>query len=212
VLAVATGATDAITFTGLDETFSSVMTGNLVLLGVAAVRGDGAQALGLATAIVGFVVGVLAGGRLARPRPSETWPQEVTLALLIEAVVLVGFLAGWLLAGSAPTGGVRLVLLAAGSVAMGLQSGAVKAIGIPGLSTTYVTGTLVGVLTDLAGARRPDPISVAVLVALVVGAASAILLSAASPALGPVLAPVVVVAVVGVAMVLGRRDRRRRAS
>lgn len=210
LLTVGTGTTDAITFTRLDEVFSSVMTGNLVLLGVAAVRGDGAAAAGLGTAIGGFVLGALAGGRVATPagRDEPLWPPRVTVALGGELVVLGVFLAAWEVVGGRPEGAVRLGLLAAAALSMGLQSAAVRGIGISGLSTTYLTGTLVGLLGELAGRRRTETVSGAILLALVGGAAVGVLLLMVAPATAPLVPMVTVGTAITVAVASQRAADR----
>lgn len=196
-LTVATGATDAISYTRLGSVFSSVMTGNLVLLGLSAGREDAGLAGRLAVAIVGYMVGALFGSRIAgapdKARP--VWPVRVTVALLAESVVLGGLLAGWEVGGSRPGGRVELGLLAAAVLAMGVQAGAVRAIGIPGLSTTYLTGTLTGVLAELATTRSVQWRSIAILVGLVSGAAGGGLLAVQATAAAPLL-PIGVLAVV----------------
>lgn len=195
-LTVATGATGAISYTRLGSVFSSVMTGNLVLLGLSAGREDAGLAGRLAVAIVGYMVGALVGSRIAgapdKARP--VWPVRVTVALLAESVVLGGLLAGWEVGGSRPGGRVELGLLAAAVLAMGVQAGAVRAIGIPGLSTTYLTGTLTGVLAELATTRSVQWRSIAILVGLVSGAAGG-LLAVQATATAPLL-PIGVLAVV----------------
>ena len=65
VLTLASGATDVATFIRLGSVFASVMTGNLVLLGLAIGR-SGALATHAVVAIAGYSVGVAAGTRLIR--------------------------------------------------------------------------------------------------------------------------------------------------
>lgn len=60
VLAATTGATDAMSFLGLGGVFTSVMTANLVLLGVSAGQRSGALAVHVGTAVA-------ASGRSASP-------------------------------------------------------------------------------------------------------------------------------------------------
>jgi uncharacterized membrane protein YoaK (UPF0700 family) len=61
LLAVNSGATDAIGFVALGGAFTSVMTGNMILLGVAATSRDRSLATRSAAAIVLFMVGSLVG-------------------------------------------------------------------------------------------------------------------------------------------------------
>jgi uncharacterized membrane protein YoaK (UPF0700 family) len=201
-LTVVTGATDAISFLGLGAVFSSVMTGNLVLLGLSAGRPDGRLAVRVAIAIVGYALGTVVGSRIAgSPTPGRpTWPRRVSVALLLEMLAYAGFLAGWEASGAHPSGEAQLVLLAAAVLAMGVQSGAVRAVGVPGLSTTYLTGTLVAVLGELANGRGWGWRNVSILAGLIIGAAGGGALVVHAPGAAPAL-PVGVLALVLVASV-----------
>lgn len=197
LLTIASGGLDAISFTRLGSVFSSVVTGNLVLLGLSVGERDGTLAMYVAVAFGAFVVGGLAGSRLVGTVPDDgpVWPPRVTVALGVELVPLAGFVAGWLACGGEPSGGVRLGLLGLVAVALGVQSGAVRTVRIDGLSTTYLTGTLVGVLAQMASIDRVPWPSVALLVGLVAGAAGAGLLVVHAADWAPVL-PVGLVVVV----------------
>lgn len=188
-LTVATGATDAISYTRLGSVFSSVMTGNLVLLGLSAAREDASVTGRLVIAIVGYMVGALIGSRIAGPpgKDRPVWAIRVTVALLAELIALGALLAGWEVDGIRPGGGREFGLLAAAVLAMGVQAGAVRAIGIPGLSTTYLTGTLTGVLAELVTTRSVQRRSIAILLGLVLGAASGGLLVVHATAAAPLL-------------------------
>src|SRR5689334_16310837 len=64
-LAVVSGATDAIGLLALGGAFTSVMTGNMVLLGVSISSADGALAASSGFAILAFCAGAALGARLA---------------------------------------------------------------------------------------------------------------------------------------------------
>lgn len=61
VLTLTTGALDAVSYLRLGKVFSSVITGNLALLGVAARQRDAVLMLNGGLALAGYVCGVLAG-------------------------------------------------------------------------------------------------------------------------------------------------------
>ena len=195
VLAVAltfgTGAMDVASFTRLGGVFSSVMTGNLVLLGLAAARPSGELAAHTASAFAGYVTGAALGTWIAgSPRPREqTWPVAVTVTLVVELAVMGAFSAGWELTHGQPTGGPQLVLVVVATLGMGLQSAAVRGLGAS-VSTTYLTGTLTGVVASLVAKQRPhhlDHRGTAVLTALAVGAAVGGVLIFTAPAALPAL-------------------------
>ena len=64
-LTFASGAMDVASFTRLGSVFTSVMTGNIVLWGLAAARGSLTLASHTAVAIVGYIAGVAGGSRIA---------------------------------------------------------------------------------------------------------------------------------------------------
>ncbi len=156
LLALTTGATDATAFERLGHTFASVITGNLVLLGVSVVIGGGRLALSAGIALAGYAVGVLA----AAPRPRDRtdrqaeWPMSTTVALAADLTCLVVFAIGWEVVGARPGHVAQALLLALAAVAMGIQSTAVRRLGQ--LSTTYLTSTFTGLLEALRAGRGSD--------------------------------------------------------
>jgi uncharacterized membrane protein YoaK (UPF0700 family) len=66
LLTVGSAATDIMAFTRLGNVFASVMTSNIVFLGLAAARHSSSLALHAAVSFAGYATGVLAGSRLAR--------------------------------------------------------------------------------------------------------------------------------------------------
>jgi uncharacterized membrane protein YoaK (UPF0700 family) len=156
MLSLAAGCVDAVGFLGLGQIFVANMTGNTVLLGLALGQARGQAALRAVVALAGFIVGVGAGAAIVGRHPERsTWSPGVTAAFAVELVVLVAFAVGWFLAGAEPDGGEVYPLIALPAMAMGVQSAAVRRLGIPGVATTYITGTLTD-LTEGAIARlRP---------------------------------------------------------
>ena len=208
MLTLTTGALDAVTFVRLGNVFSSVITGNLALLGVAAGQHDTTLALNAGLALAGYAAGVLAGAAVAgTPQPGQPpWPVQVTRALAAEFGVLIAFSILWLTAGGHPAGASRLTLLMLAAAAMGLQSTAVRRLGQ--MSTTYLTSTLTGILTALALRRWPEDWqrSTGILVMAVTGAALGALAATQSPRWVPaaVLIPI--------AAVLARATRLRKVA
>lgn len=208
-LTVATGATDAIGFIGLGGVFTSVMTGNMVLLGVAAGKGNGALALHTGAAFAGYVVGSWLGAHLAGGIPSEPaiWPRSVTIALLAELAIFAVFGIWWELAGGHPTPHATYALIAVNATALGTQSSAVLRFGIRGLSTTYLTGTLTHVVAGLTrGGPEVEARSVAILCALVAGAGLGAVLTVDVPRAAPAAPLGILVCVLIVAATAFRKD------
>jgi uncharacterized membrane protein YoaK (UPF0700 family) len=151
------GAVDAITYLGLGRVFTANMTGNLVLLGIAAGKRVGGEGIRALISLAAYMLGAYLGGRSVTrwPRPAA-WPAGVKLVLAADALAQAGLWAGWLISGAHPGTGLQAGLVAASALAMGLQAGAARTLGVAGLTTTYVTGTLtglVGQLGEAAGGR-----------------------------------------------------------
>jgi uncharacterized membrane protein YoaK (UPF0700 family) len=172
VLAVTAGATDATAFERLGHVFASVITGNLILLGVSAGSRDALPALFAGCAIAGYVLGVFAGAPRGE-RDQRVWPVGASVALGLDLALLLVFAVGWEIVGGHPGRAMQVILLTMGSGAMGVQSAAVRRLG--NVSTTYLTSTLTGLVESLA-IRRWSPSharALGILGAAVAGAAGA---------------------------------------
>jgi uncharacterized membrane protein YoaK (UPF0700 family) len=203
-LTLVAGCLDAVGYIGLGRVFTANMTGNLVLLGVSAGQGQLASTLRSVAALVGFALGALIGGRATgSERPSGDWPRRVTGALVLEAVLLAVFVVGWrLVPEDAPD---RLLDLLVGvlAAAMGLQSAAARHMAVSGVTTTYVTGTLTSLMTELAALAAPSGWHrwLQVLVALLAGATLGAVAMAAWREWAPLVPMVILIGVVLVAEV-----------
>ncbi len=205
LLTVTTGGVDAAAFLHLGHVFSSVITGTLVLLGIAAGTHDGALAENCAVALASYVAGVAVGAPLSARRTGrwlagwrgrrshaviaqrEIWPSWLTVALGLEFCVLVVFCVGWELSRGHPSGTGEQMLLANAGIAMGIQAATVRHLGE--ISTTYLTGTMTGVVSALVTGRKPSGLerSLGIFAAVIVGACASALVTASAPALLPVV-------------------------
>lgn len=212
VLAVTSGAADALGFLALGSAFTSVMTGNMVLFGVATAQGDGSGMLLTSVAIGSFVLGAAIGTRIAGTAMSgdPVWPAAVTKALGVELLLFTAVGIAWWALGSDPPASAFLPLLAGSAAALGLQSSAIQRFGVSGLSTTYLTGTLTTVVIRLTSGHgfRAVRHSAIILLGLIVGAG----LLAALLAVAPVLVPLLLVGTVAAVLlvVLMRREELHR--
>src|SRR4051812_48120439 len=64
-LTVVSGVIDAVSYRGLGHVFTANMTGNVVVLGFAAAGAPGFSVPHTLTSLVSFLVGAVAGGRIA---------------------------------------------------------------------------------------------------------------------------------------------------
>ncbi|HEX4733048.1 MAG TPA: DUF1275 family protein [Thermoleophilaceae bacterium] len=151
-LTATAGTLDALAFLNLGKVFNSFQSGNVLFLGLGAGGGDGGLVVRAAAVLVAFVAGAAVGARLigARLRPGASRAEGRILTL--EAALLAVFAALWLVIGTPsdhPAG--RLVLLALGAGAMGVQAALSLALKIPNVVTVALTATLA-----FAGQRLGD--------------------------------------------------------
>ena len=202
VLTFGTGVLDVLVLARLGGVFASVMTGNLALMGLGLARADVATIVHTVVAVLSYVVGVAVGSAVTGPREPDhpVWPRRVTAALVVQLVLECALAVAWALSGSAAVGGVQMALLATAAASMGVQGAAVRGLGVT-LATTYLTGTLTGLIANrtLSRPSRADAAGVAALIAAVAGAACGGLTLATVPLVAPVWCLVSVVAVIAIA-------------
>jgi uncharacterized membrane protein YoaK (UPF0700 family) len=203
-LTFTSGAMDVASYTRLGDVFTSVMTGNIVLWGLAAARGSLTLASHTAVSIAGYIAGVAGGtwighfgavsdgsgpagseeGRASGLRSGARW------TLLAELIFLTGLTVGWEVTGARPAGWALFCLLATAAAAMGMQSSAVNQMSLTDVSTTFLTGTLTGLVSSLVSPGQDTPNGLrrfGVLIGLVAGAGLSGLLVATAAAAVPVL-------------------------
>jgi len=144
MLAVAAGSADGWSYFGLGHAFVANMTGNTVLLGIAVfLHGD---LLHPGISLLSYVAGAALAAFLTRHvREGDGWPRPVWNTLALESALLIMAAVGWALVGRntiqpGSTYGLDFLLGCVG-LAIGIQSGAMLQLRIPGIVTTYVTGT-----------------------------------------------------------------------
>jgi uncharacterized membrane protein YoaK (UPF0700 family) len=205
-LTVATASLDVTSFLRLGSVFASVMTSNLIFVSIAAVKANATLAKQCGVAIAGYVLGVALGSAVAPPsgRENRLGTRRLNLLLTGEAVLVLGYAAWWMAEDAQPKGATQLVLLAAVTIAMGAQGAAARQLGDPNAGTTYMTGTLTGLVSSLVGRRHPDTAAVLGILALLAGAGA----SAGLIALAPVAVPLLAVAGIGLAAAVSWRYGR----
>jgi uncharacterized membrane protein YoaK (UPF0700 family) len=197
------GWVDAVAYIGLGRVFTANMTGNLVLLGINTGQDLLPGAIRSAVALTCFALGALVGGLITRgQRRGVAWPRRATVALVGELVLLVAFVVGWFVTQTPAASPVGDVLVALGAGAMGLQSAAARHLAVAGVSTTYVTGTLTILMTELAAlSGTPNRWRLAqVLAAILVGAWLGSLALTRVPAAAPIVPALILAGVVAIAV------------
>lgn len=150
-LAMASGVTDVATFVTLGNVFTSAMTGNTALLGIALSQGRTLLALHSFAALVGFTAGVLLGTVLSLQIPAS-WRRGGTVIkflLLTELIFLASFATTLSLLGPPAEGLVLYALILLSSIGMGTQGVVARCIKSPGINTIVFTSTLVNIVMSL---------------------------------------------------------------
>ncbi len=145
----AAGSVDAIAYLSV-HVFTANMTGNAVLMGIYVGQGRGASVVHSVVAMVGFIAGVVLGAMLA----GEGGDKAKTVAamrgeVIVETAILFIFGAAFLLPFPRDGKIVTLLVIASSALAMGLQSAAVRRLHLPGIATTYITGTITNLFFGL---------------------------------------------------------------
>ena len=142
-LTFVTGILDATTYLGFGHIFAANMTGNFVLLAVGVLRAGDVSMTASVFAVAGFLVGVAAGGRLARLLNFRWQRCLVTTLTIVVGLLLVALLAA---ANRGRLG--DYPALAVLACAMGLTNATASLIGTEGLTTTTViTSTLTSLIS-----------------------------------------------------------------
>jgi uncharacterized membrane protein YoaK (UPF0700 family) len=157
VLAASAGSADGWSYFGFGHAFVANMTGNTVLLGLAVTQSNG-NVLHPLIALGCYVAGAALGSLLTGSVRADTvWSTAISRTLLLETLLLLAAEGGWITihlhASHAPS---LDLLLATVALAMGMQSGAMVQLKIPGIVTTYITGTWTTLLSGLVHLARHE--------------------------------------------------------
>jgi uncharacterized membrane protein YoaK (UPF0700 family) len=184
-LTFSTGVIDAVGYLGLDRVFTGNMTGNVVILGMALTGADGLPIVGPIIALVLFMLGAAIAGRTLRP-VAAGWSGRSTVLFAVVGLVLAASAVPMLVIAD-PSEPVTFAVTGALGLAMGIQAGAARHIGVKDVTTVVVTSTIVGLAYDSVFAARskghPWPRRVLAIALIGAGAAvGALLLQISLPA------------------------------
>jgi len=154
-LTAVTGLVDAVSYLRLGHVFVANMTGNVVFLGFTADPHSGLSFAASLTAIGGFVIGALAGGRVAHTLAAARPGRWLSIAFTAEAVILgvVAVLTATTVLGYAGNSAYATIALLA--LALRVQNSTARHLGAADLTTTVLTLTLTGLAADSALACGP---------------------------------------------------------
>jgi uncharacterized membrane protein YoaK (UPF0700 family) len=143
----AAGCVDAIAYLTA-HVFTANMTGNAVLMAISVGQGKTRAILYSLVALILFVAGVVLGAILAGEGGDEAKTlSAVRGEVIVETAILAVFATVFLLPRETAT--ITLLVTGSSALAMGLQSAAVKRLRLPGIATTYITGTITNLFFGL---------------------------------------------------------------
>jgi uncharacterized membrane protein YoaK (UPF0700 family) len=145
-LTFSTGVIDAVGYLGLDRVFTGNMTGNVVILGMALTGADGLPIVGPIIALALFMVGAAIAGRTLKP-VKVGWTHRSTILFAVVGVVILAAAVPMFVIED-PVEPVKFAVTGALGLAMGMQAGAARHIGVKDVTTVVVTSTLVGLAFD----------------------------------------------------------------
>jgi uncharacterized membrane protein YoaK (UPF0700 family) len=130
--------------------FVANMTGNTVLLGIG-LSGARHDVLHPLIALLFYAIGVTIGSFLTRNVAADSiWDKAVSRVLFLEALLLIVAEAAWLGSRPSPNPLTTSATLGCIATAIGLQSGSMLSLKLPGIVTTYITGTWTLLMSGLA--------------------------------------------------------------
>jgi uncharacterized membrane protein YoaK (UPF0700 family) len=156
MLAASAGSSDAWSFFGIGHAFVANMTGNTVLLGLAVfqLHGDFLHPL---IALGSYGAGTMIGSLLTAKVQPAVWSKAISWTLMVEAFLLLAAESGWAMIhkgiGHAPSLELLLAIVALG---IGMQSSAMVQLNVPGIVTTYITGTWTTMLSGLVRLKKQE--------------------------------------------------------
>jgi uncharacterized membrane protein YoaK (UPF0700 family) len=134
------------------------MTGNVVLLAFALAGAPGLSVPASLVALLAFLLGAVAGGRIAARMHSHRGRHLARAMMHAAPLLLIAFIVA-LIAGQPVSSVARYALLVPMGGAMGLQNATARRLAVPDLTTTVLTLTLTGIAADsqLAGGEGGRP-------------------------------------------------------
>lgn len=160
LLAAAAGGMDALSLLGLGNVFTSALSGNTILLGIALVQGHLGESILCSMVFLGFVPGAVLGAFLLRSVPQDSqWNSRVTLSLVIESIIILAFVLGLAWTGDAQSTMALVPLVILSAFSMGLQYMTMIRLNVKGVTTTFVTSTIVNLACRLAVPDRSVSVS-----------------------------------------------------
>lgn len=153
LLASVAGSVDVMSYYRLDHVFTANMTGNTILLGLAIGQGKLASSLHSLAALAGFFTGAVAGALIVENK-KKGWSYYIALSVGIECFIIFILALIWFESGATIRNPILYISILLSAIAMGIQSATIRHLNIPGVVTTFITGTITSIgMSAVSGLR-----------------------------------------------------------
>jgi uncharacterized membrane protein YoaK (UPF0700 family) len=154
LLASVAGSIDVMSYYRLNHVFTANMTGNTILLGLSIGQGKLASSMHSLVALAGFFSGAFAGALIGEKK-KKGWSYYITLSVAIEAFIIFILALIWFKESTPLQNPVLYISILLSAIAMGIQSAAIRHLNIPGVVTTFITGTITSIgMSAVSGLRN----------------------------------------------------------
>jgi len=144
LLAAVAGSIDVMSYYKLGHVFTANMTGNTILLGLSIGQGKLASSLHSLAALGGFFTGAFVGAFIVE-NTKRGWSYYITLSVSIECLIIFILVLIWFEEKEQMDNVVLYFSIVLSAIAMGIQSATVRHLNIPGVVTTFITGTITSI-------------------------------------------------------------------
>lgn len=144
LMASVAGSIDVMSYYKLGHVFTANMTGNTILLGLSVGQGKIASSLHSLTALAGFFAGAVAGAFIVF-NTKKGWSHYITLSVAIESFIILILIIIWFTGPDIKNNYILYISIALSAIAMGIQSSTIRHLHIPGVVTTFITGTITSI-------------------------------------------------------------------
>ena len=144
LLAGVASSIDVMSYFGLGHVFTANMTGNTIMLGLSIGRGKLSSSLHSLAALAGFISGAFLGAFMVESR-AKSWTTYITRSMTLEGFIIILFAVLWYRHNQAQDNISLYISIILSAIAMGLQSAAIRHLHIPGVVTTFITGTITSI-------------------------------------------------------------------
>ncbi len=152
LLASVAGSIDVMSYFQF-HTFTANMTGNTILLGLSIGEGKLESSMHSVTALLGFISGIFMGAFIVEKKEGG-WSSHVTLSIAIESIIIAVFSALSFYHAGSISSFLLYISIILSAVAMGMQSATIRHLKIPGIVTTFITGTITSIgMSAVKGSR-----------------------------------------------------------